>query len=144
MLKLALSPNAFRKFAEVRRSLLYWPRETCTYTGDASPSSDSQASVASAARAGQDAGVGSPRGISQRLGDHGAQLDAAAAPSSRPPPARPARSNPAGAHVSCDGRRRHVGRALLRVVPGTARGQFVVRSAPSPALGGVCRPDAPG
>jgi hypothetical protein len=44
----ALSRNAFRKFAEVGRILLYWPRETCTYTGDADPFPDSEASVPSA------------------------------------------------------------------------------------------------
>src|SRR3990167_6373679 len=133
------SPNAFRKFAEVT-NLLYYSREFGTYTGDVDTFPDSEAHSASA-RSGR---VGRGWRVPYRVGESCAQLEAGGASAPRTQTSRAARSDPAGAHLPCGGRRRHVGRALLRAVLGTARGQFVVRSAPSAALGGVCRPDAPG
>lgn len=137
------SLNAFRKFTEMRRFLLYSPREPCTYTGDAELFPDPQASGASA---GSTEGVaaGSPRWFPECLG----QLRPRGGGAHASPPGtetpRPDRPIGASADVSCHARRRHLGRTLLRVVSGTPRQQFVVRSAPPLALGGLYRPDAAG
>ena len=122
---------------------MYWPRETCTYAGDASPFRDSETSVASSESASPSR-VGSEWWVPEGLGGSCAQRGAGNAPATRAQAASLARSNPASAHLSRRGRWRYAGRTLLAAVRGATVRQFVGRSAPPLAVGGVCRPDAPG
>src|SRR5271167_3191502 len=117
------SPNALRKFADVR-FLLYSSHEIGTYPGDAKTFPDSKPDLASPPSA-QDSDVGA-HWVSRRVGRHGGTgLDADPAAPPRAQTACPDQPVASGADVSCDAGRRHVGRALFRVVPGAPRQQFV-------------------
>src|SRR5439155_25596821 len=109
-------------FVEVT-NLLYYPREIGTYTGDVETRLPARVSR----------GVGTPDRPARRADGRRAAREEAA---------RAAHAGAARADLSCDARRRHVGRAPVPVVPHAAGRQFLVRSAAAAAVGDLCRADA--